>query len=261
MLIAVKIGNSTTNIAFFRNLYDSKFDLISLQTNKTRDWQQKLESLSFSEKPSCIVCSVVPSVTSKVLEFFKKRCKDLILVNYKTFTGLTLKVKNPEKFGSDRLCSAVAAYELYQKNIAVVDAGTATTITVVTNRGEILGGAIMPGINTMNQALSEKTAQLEAVALEGEISALGIDTVSAIKSGIVLGSVFAIDGLVKAIQRQLRVKLSVILTGGYAELISKYLKMKHILNKHLVIEGMRLIYLKNIKKGGCYENQQNSFAN
>ncbi|MCS7203176.1 MAG: type III pantothenate kinase [Thermodesulfovibrio sp.] len=253
MLIAVKIGNSTTNFAFFENPADTDFDLISFETKKIVDWQKELQKLSFKEA-DCIVSSVVPSVTKTVFNFFKRRCKNLFLVDSKSFTGLTLKLKKPHKFGSDRLCSAVAAYELYRKNVAVIDAGTATTITVVTKNAEVVGGAIMPGVNSMNEALSEKTANLHIVELKGEILALGKDTDSAIKSGVVLGSVFAIEGLVKAMQKELGVKLSVVLTGGHAELISKYMTMKHSLNRHLVIEGMRLIYLKNIKKGGCHEN-------
>jgi len=77
-------------------------------------------------------------------------------MDYKIYTGLILKLDKPETFGVDRLASSVAAYELFKENLAVVDAGTATTITIVTKNGEILGGSIMPGIGTMNYALTEK---------------------------------------------------------------------------------------------------------
>lgn len=168
----------------------------------------------------------------------------MIFINSKTPTGLTLKIRNPESFGVDRLAATVAAYELLKKNIAVVDAGTATTITVVTKEGEILGGAIMPGVGTMNYCLHEKTASLPLVDLEKDAEPLGMDTHSAILSGIVLGTVHAIEGIIGDIERKINLNLEVVITGGYCEILSKYVHKRHLLNKHLVIEGMRLIYLK-----------------
>lgn len=250
MLVAIKIGNSTINTAFFKNPFSSEFELLSFNTNdilkKTLDSAQ-FPFLNKSDNFDCIICSVVPKLTKKFQDFFRNFCQNTIIVDHKTYTGLTLKVSKPESFGADRIASSVAAYELLKKNLAVVDAGTATTITIVSKEGEILGGAIMPGLNTMNYSLREKTAQLPIVDLNSDICPLGRDTNSAILSGIVLGTVFAIEGILQAIKKEINRSFEIVLTGGYPEIISKYMTKKHLLNKYLVIEGIRLIYLKNIK--------------
>lgn len=254
MLVAVKIGNSTVNLAFFKDPNQSDFEIVSFDTQEVSNWtdNQKLLQFSFlsdNYKFDCIICSVVPNITEKFLDFFRVASQRTAVIDYKTSSGLKLNLNKPESFGVDRLAASVAAYELFKDNIAVVDAGTATTITVVTSEKEIIGGAIMPGIGTMNYALSEKTSSLPLIDLDlnKDVYALGKDTHSAILSGIVLGTVYAIEGIIAEIEKKINRDLIILLTGGYSQLLSKYMHKKHLLNKNLVIEGMRLIYLKNIK--------------
>lgn len=246
MLLCIKIGNSTINLAFFQDLDTSQFSLFSFETKKTLDVEERIKNLS-KEKIDCIICSVVPQMTEKFLSILKNLCKRVLFLDYRIKTGLKLKINHPETFGADRLACAVAAYENFRDNLAVIDAGTATTITVVTREGEIIGGSIMPGINTMNLALSEKTASLPLADLSKEVVALGKDTHSAILSGIVLGTVRAVEGILEEIEKEINSNLIPVLTGGYCQLLSKYMKRKYFINEHLVIEGMRLVYLKNIK--------------
>ncbi len=251
MLVAVKIGNSTINLAFFKDPYQSDFEIISFDTQEVSKWtDNKLLDCAFLNANydfDCIICSVVPEITKKFVNFLRNISHKTIFIDYKTPSGLKLNINNPESFGVDRLAASVAAHELLKDNIAVVDAGTATTITVVTSEKEILGGAIMPGIGTMNCALSEKTSSLHLVDLNKDVDALGKDTSSAIISGIVLGTIYAVEGIIGEIEKKINRELIIVLTGGYSHFLSKYMHKKHLLNKYLVIEGMRLIYLKNIK--------------
>lgn len=247
MLLAIKIGNSTVSLVFFNDPFnDSSFEKLDFYS-KEFDERELLKFLKSYQNFDCIICSVVPVLTEKIFNILNRFSKNIIIIDYQTPTGLILKLNNPETFGADRLTTAVAAFEFFKTDIAVVDLGTATTITIITKEGEILGGAIMPGINTMNQAVSEKTAKLPIVDLQKPVSALGKDTHSAIRSGIVLGTAYAVEGLIRAIQKEINRKLYVVLTGGYSEFLSKHIKIKHTLNTELVIEGMRLIYLKNTK--------------
>lgn len=248
-LVAIKIGNSTVNFAFFKRLYNSDFDMISFHTKEILNWDYDNFSRFFSNHQNCdcIVCSVVPELTEKFFSFLKGCYSKVIVITHETPSGLVLRIRNPESFGVDRVAAAVAAHELLRENVAVVDAGTATTITVVTEEGEVLGGAIMPGLGTMNYSLKEKTASLPVVDLKKDFDIPGIDTHSAILSGIILGTVYAIEGIIEDIEKKINHKLKIVLTGGYSQLLSKYMHKKHLLNKHLVIEGMRLIYLRNIK--------------
>ena len=74
--------------------------------------------------------------------------------------GLTICCDNPPEVGADRLVNAVAAYERYGGPLIIVDFGTATTICVISPKGEYLGGCIAPGVDISAQALYRYTAQL-----------------------------------------------------------------------------------------------------
>lgn len=247
MLFAIKIGNSSIIIAKFNNPSKKIFSIIFEDLKEKLNWNLLNNVIYRYRGTDCIICSVVPTFTEIFVNNYKSIFKKFLVINNKLNTGLNMKIKNPEKFGVDRLTCAVAAYEKYKENLAIIDAGTATTITVVTNKGEILGGSIMPGLQIMNYSLQEKTASLPLIKIKGSISALGIDTKSAIRSGIILGTAYAIKGIIKEIEKSIKLKLTTILTGGNATLLSQYLSFTHSLEHHLVIEGMRLIYLKNIK--------------
>ena len=60
-------------------------------------------------------------------------------------TGMPVLYDNPKEVGADRIANAVGAYDLYGGPTIVVDFGTATTFDVISENGEYLGGAIMPG--------------------------------------------------------------------------------------------------------------------
>ncbi len=247
MLLAIKVGNSKICIAKFNNPLEDDFSIIYDVEKEKLDWKP-LNKLIFKYKGiDCLICSVVPEITKKFVDNYKSFFKNLLIINDKLNTGLNIKVKNQEKFGVDRLTCAVAAYGKYKENLAILDAGTATTITVLTKKGEILGGSIMPGIQMMRHCLHEKTASLPLIEINFIDSALGRDTESAIKSGIILGTAYAIKGIINEIEESTQLKLTPILTGGNSTFLSKYLTFFHYLEPHLVIEGMRLIYLKNIK--------------
>lgn len=263
MLYAIKIGNSTVEFGRFLNPERKELEYLGKFALGNFTFDRIAEALPRSEKPDCILCSVVRDLTQKFIYRFRDSFRQILNITHEVKSGLSLKVLNPQKFGSDRLACAVAAHGLYGGDSAVVDGGTATTITVVTSKGEILGGAILPGIETMNICLQEKTDTLPLVELsESPIQALGRDTEEAIRSGIVLGTVYAVEGIVNQISRELNLNLELVLTGGNGGLISRYLSTKFILNPHLVFEGMRLIYLKNkTEKEGLNEVSENSSAN
>jgi type III pantothenate kinase len=247
MLLAIKMGNSTLCIAKFNNPLEENFSII-YETVTEKLSLRSLNKVFFKHKGmDCIICSVVPAFTQKFIEKYNSIFRKILIINSKLNTGLKLKVKNKEKFGSDRLACCVAAYEIWKENLAIIDAGTATTITVVTNKGEVLGGSIMPGLRMMRYALHEKTAVLPSIEFDGPVSALGVDTESAIRSGIILGTVYALKGIIKEIEKSTNFKLKTILTGGNAFLLSKYLNFSTHLEPYLVVKGMRLIYLKNIE--------------
>ena len=51
--------------------------------------------------------------------------------------------------------------------------------------------------------------------------------------------------MISMIQNEIKSELSIILTGGFSQLISSKLSYKHILKPNLTLDGIRLIYNDN----------------
>ena len=74
--------------------------------------------------------------------------------------------------------------------------GTATTLTVISEKNTILGGAILPGVKTSLNALTAKTAQLQQVSIEAPKRTVGSNTIDCMKSGVVFGNASMLDGMI-----------------------------------------------------------------
>jgi len=194
------------------------------------------------------LCSVVPGVTPVMVDAIKKNFAiEPVVVSSSINTGLTFSITNPDGLGADRIANAVAAHSLYRGNVLVIDFGTATTICVITEKGEYKGGVIMPGPGISVEALAEKTAKLPMVNLAYPITVLGDDTAAHITSGIIFGQAGAVDRITAEIEKEIQTKLAVIATGGYAELITPFIRVDHI-NPHLTLDGLRILYELNSER-------------
>ncbi|WP_203472995.1 type III pantothenate kinase [Dissulfurispira thermophila] len=255
--MAIDIGNSTIGFCIFQNPKKNKKMFIKrISTHPALSAKiykeiiaeiigQRTKSKDFDT----IISSVVPSINVPIVEAVKDICrKKPILVNHKIDCGLTFDVKTPEKIGADRIANAIAGFYYYKRPVAVVDMGTATTITIVSIKKPckhpvFLGGAIMPGINLMHRSLHTWTAKLPHAPIKTPNAVLGKDTTSSINSGIINGTAGAIEALIKGVEKELGFRLKLILTGGYAKLVSPLIKKGHSMVPNLTFEGLRLIYL------------------
>jgi type III pantothenate kinase len=69
--------------------------------------------------------------------------------------------ERPEQLGPDRWAALIAARALHPSGPAlVVNAGTATTVDMLSGDGRFLGGAILPGVELMRFVLHEHTGRL-----------------------------------------------------------------------------------------------------
>jgi type III pantothenate kinase len=202
------------------------------------------------EKSGCngIISSVVASHTEvfvKALEGFSESGDASVLIVSHTMSGTGFRISNPQELGTDRIANAVAAFALVGKPGAVIDFGTATTITVVDEDGNYTGGAIMPGIGLMNESLAAKTSKLAAVDVKAPKTALGADTAGCILSGLLFGTAGAVERIVGEIEKETGLTYEVVLTGGHALLIDAFIRRPHFLKPHLTLEGLKILYEKN----------------
>ncbi|MCX8031587.1 MAG: type III pantothenate kinase [Thermodesulfovibrionales bacterium] len=259
MLICIDIGNSTIGFAFYGNPKSKKLSYIKkIPSTPVKDisfYRETLKKellrsqLKYVNSAKAVISSVVPILTPLIQEALKGlSIKKILIINHRTTGGLKLKIKKKTSLGADRISSAVGAYLHHKQPLVVIDLGTATTITVVSKNGELLGGAILPGIELMKKSLFMGTAKLPDIALTKPKKALGYDTTSSIKSGLIHGTAGAIEHLVSSIQKEIGYELKIILTGGFSNLISSFLKLRHTIKRNIIFEGMRLIFLNEQPK-------------
>jgi len=162
-------------------------------------------------------------------------------------TGLKLKIKNPLEVGADRIANAVAAInQLPNKNIIIVDFGTATTVCAINNNKEYLGGTIMPGIKMAMESLHNHTARLGPVDILKPTDVLGNTTETNIQAGLYYGQLGAIEKIIRHIQSATfqNQESIVIATGGYAHLFENE-NIYNLLVSDLVLYGLKIILKTN----------------
>ena len=134
----------------------------------------------------------------------------------------------------------------YGHNSIVVDFGTAITFDCISDRGEYMGGAIVPGMSISLEALADRTAKLPRIDISASPSTvIGANTVDAIKSGLLFGYGAMVDGLVRKLTPEFTTPPRVIATGGMSELIAPYTETIQIVDPMLTLKGLRILYEKN----------------
>ena len=107
------------------------------------------------------------------------------------------KYRTPKTLGSDRLAAAVAAEWLQPgRNVLIIDVGTCITYDYVNAAGEYKGGNISPGPTIRFRALNQFTGRLPFVDREGVTPPFGNTTITAIRSGVIRGVKYEIEGYV-----------------------------------------------------------------
>lgn len=124
------------------------------------------------------------------------------------------KYSTPLTLGSDRLAAVVGANWLQPgRDVLVIDIGTCVTFDFINSSGEYLGGNISPGPTMRLKALNHFTARLPLVERRGGTPDFGTDTTTAIRSGVMNGIKYEIEGYIHSFLAKYP-QLFVYLTGG-----------------------------------------------
>lgn len=189
-----------------------------------------------------VMCSVVPSLNHAMEDMvYKLSEKKLIILTPEIYDRLPIDILNPYEVGTDIVASALAAHTLYRDNLIVVDFGTAITLCGIDSEGKLTGVSIAPGMKTAIQSLTKSTAQLPDVPVSPPPSPLGLNTVHAIQSGVVLGYTGLVEYLVKAYQEKMNNQAKVIATGGLSYVVEDLTSIFYETNHMLTLEGLRII--------------------
>lgn len=257
MILLVDVGNTNIVIGIYEdNKYIASWRL-STDTKKTSDeYSIQLmqlftqNGLDPKQVKGIIISSVVPNIMHS-LENMVRKSFDIepIVVGPGIKTGINIKYDNPKEVGADRIVNAVAANELYTKDLIIIDFGTATTYCALTKEGNYLGGCISPGIKISSDALFERAAKLPRIELEVPKNIICKNTITSMQAGILYGYIGQVEYIVKKTKEEMKSlglgEPFVIATGGLANTIARQTDVIDEVKGDLTLEGLRIIYEKN----------------
>lgn len=253
MLLAVDIGNTNIVLGAIQEgviLFEARIatDLIRTSDQYAVEIKNILDlyDVKGPEFEGCILSSVVPQLLNSFRTAIRKVTGKIpLVVGADIRHGLKILLDNPSQVGGDLVVGAVAAIREYQPPMAIVDMGTATTITVLNEEGAFVGGCICPGVRISMEALNTRTAQLPGITLQAPEKVIGRNTIDCMQSGIMNGAAAMLDGLLERIEEEAGQKLNVIVTGGISRFVIPLCRHKMTYDKDLLLKGLWALYDMN----------------
>ena len=257
MLLAIDIGNSSIDLGVFdadgKLCVTSKISSLCPRSPDEyavlTDGILRLNHIDRSDITYCILCSVVPSLTAPVREAVTRLTGILPPeVGPGMKTGLRIHVDDPTQLGADLVANAVAALAVLPPPFVVIDVGSATTFTVVDEKGSLEGVIIAPGVRMSLHALSTDAAKLSDVSLVPPRQLIARNTRDSMNAGVLYGHAMMIDGMLYGIAREMKLaSVPGILTGGLAGVVLPCCTHSMLHKPELTLTGLLEIYRKNRK--------------
>ena len=233
MNLIIDVGNTLIKMAIF-----NKGTIVSCRNVPLSEFAKNIRSI-FSEFVGIqnTIVSMVGGLRSEEIEMLYVYSPVHVL-GHASKIPFKNSYATPETLGVDRIALATAAfYHNPNGNTLVIDAGTCVTYDMVNDYGEYLGGAISPGIAMRYRAMHEQTAKLPLLDREPITDFIGNTTHSGMHSGVVNGICNEIDGVIGQYANRFR-DLTVILTGGDAQFLSKRLKNTIFAHSKFLLLGL-----------------------
>jgi type III pantothenate kinase len=242
MNLALDIGNTSVKYGVFeqyRLIESGYFD--HFHHLDIKFYAEKLGQILTSFSIDLIlIASVVPDLTERITRYLKlEYAEKYQILNKDNFKTLPIDIDNPSELGIDLIADAFGAREAYGQNTIIVDLGTATKVMAVKD-GVFVGVAIAPGIISSLKGLIANTSMLNYDQIDQPQRLFGKNTKESLLSGTIYGHAALVDGLVKK-GREIFTDIKgipIIISGGYAPLITPYLKTDMIYDKLLSLKGI-----------------------
>ena len=250
MLLAIDVGNTNLTLGVFRGselLHDWR---LKTDRDQTVDgWGVlirnllTLAGLSATEIDGIVIASVVPSLNNSLRRMAERYFQQTpLLLDSTVNTGLTIAIDNPSEVGADRIANSVAAFERFGGPCVAVDFGTAINFDVVQANGSYVGGLLCAGVEVAAKALFSNTARLPQIEVTRPAKLIGTSTVGALQSGLFYGSLGLLDGILERLLAELGPETKIVGTGGQAHVICPSSKYVQVVDEHLTLKGLRLVW-------------------
>jgi len=240
MYVIGDIGNTETKICVYSAQKKIIKKIILKSNSINNQYLKKNLSYIFKKKSfikKIVFSSVVPKLFKLIKLFLLKNFKLKVFEIKELNINKLIKILvNKKQIGSDRLCNAVGVND-NKNNYIIVDFGTATTFDVII-KNKYLGGIIAPGVLLSLNTLVSKASLIPSLKLKKVKNILGINTVSAVRSGFYWGYIGLVENIIDKISKHTKKKYKLILTGGYSHLFIKSIKQKARLDKDITMKGL-----------------------
>jgi type III pantothenate kinase len=242
MNLCIDVGNSIIKTAVF-----SGTSIIGKNTWTELGSREIIKLGSDYQGVNHVILSSVRKENRELSMVLEEYFGHLLLLDESTPVPVENLYRTPETLGKDRLAGIVGANNIYRnRNVLVIDAGTAITFDVVDRDNRYLGGNISPGMLMRFRALHEFTGKLPHVTPLPEVPLIAGDTFEAIAAGVQNGIIFEIENYISRISEQYD-DLIIIFTGGDAKYFDKKLKNTIFAAPDLILNGLNRILTYNVE--------------
>jgi type III pantothenate kinase len=244
MNLIIEQGNTSAKLA----VYDNEAQVLSL-SSESNELIGAMEPIVERFKPDRCIISSVTGYNAEITTWLKNHIQYVLIPDKDTPIPLKGVLYDRKTLGFDRLAAAVGARFIEpEKNLLIIDAGTAVTFDIVNLDGYFLGGCISPGVTTRFKALHQFTHALPLVEENKNDwePRLGHNTKAAIEAGVIGGMLYEFEGHIEAFRRQFP-QDCVFLTGGHAIYFEERLKRPIFADTNLVLKGLNRILEYNAK--------------
>ncbi len=217
-LLCITVGNTNTKYGLFhgREMLAGG----SHSCERIEDLTQEIVALA---KARDVTMSVMASVNARSASSLSRVLAerlghDLYQIGVDVPIPLRGRLDHEAMTGHDRALNALAAFEIMQQAVVIVDAGTAITVDFVDGEGVYHGGAIAPGVSTALRALHAYTASLPDIPFSRpDEHPFGANTQQAMLNGVFYGARGLVRMLVERYAEAYGGYPGVIATGGDAQ--------------------------------------------
>lgn len=147
----------------------------------------------------------------------------------------------PSQLGVDRWLTLLATNALYpNKNVLIIDAGTATTIDILCCNGQHLGGWILAGIDMLFNCVLDNTSQVKANVVHTASLSFGSSTTENVNNATWAATVGAINLAITQSEQKGIIIDEILLTGGNSYRLQELLTHNSIVIDDLVFIGLQV---------------------
>jgi type III pantothenate kinase len=206
--------------------------------------KEEFQKIRHEFKPSAVLVSTVNIDASEFVELFPNT--KTIALDYTTPVPIQNLYQTPTTLGMDRLADAVGAFTLFPNcNCLCIDAGTCIKYDFINHQGQYLGGSIAPGLEMRFKALHTFTAKLPLIEKQSTISLTGNTTERSILSGVQIGALKEVEGIINE-YKSIHKDLKIIITGGDAGFFESRIKETIFAAPDLLFLGLKRILEYNV---------------